>query len=139
MKPKFIFDSKYSSLHQVARYFDSENQIFGKDLIPLDIRDAIRGQDNVHDVVDQPIFQNPVAHLQPLRIFRTICSEITLTKEMFDRANKEIHIIYNITYLLDRAQRYSYFPLTVVELRLGDAFTSISQGFRLLSMMMSYP
>ena len=138
MKPKFIFASKYSSFHQVGRYFDSENQIFGKDLIPLDIRDAIRGQDNVHDVVDQPIFQNPVAHLQPLRIFRTICSEITLTKEMFDRANKENHIIYNLTPL-DRVQRYSYFPLTVVELRLGDAFTSISQGFKLLSMMMSYP
>ena len=28
---------------------------------------------------------------------------------------------------------------TVVELRLGDALTSISQGFKLLSMMMSYP
>ena len=55
---------------------------------------------------------------------------------MFDRANKEIHIIYNLTPLV---QRYSYFPLTVVELRLGDAFTSMSQGFKLLSMMMSYP
>ena len=138
MKPKLLFDSKYSSFHQIARYFDSENQIFGKDLIPLDIRDTIRGQDNVHDVVDQPIFQNPVAHLQRLGIFPTIYSEITLTKEMFDRANKEIHIIYNLTPL-DKAQRYSCFPLTVVELRLGDAFTSMSQGFKLLSMMMSYP
>ena len=138
MKPKLLFDSKYSSFHQIARYFDSENQIFGKDLIPLDIRDTIRGQDNVHDVVDQPIFQNPVAHLEQLGIFRTIYSEITLTKEMFERANKEIHIIYNLTPL-DKVQRYSYFPLTVVELRLGDAFTSMSQGFKLLSMMMSYP
>ena len=138
MKSKFIFDSKYSSFHRITRYFDSENQIFGKDLIPLDIRDAIRGQDNVHDVVDQPIFQNPVAHLQPLGTFRTTFSEITLTKEMFDRANKDVHIIYNLTPS-DKVQRYSYFLLTVVELRLGDAFTSISQGFKLLSMMMSYP
>ena len=58
---------------------------------------------------------------------------------MFDRANKEF--TSSITYLtpLDKVQRYSYFPLTVVELRLGDAFTSMSQGFKLLSMMMSYP
>ena len=36
--------------------------------------------------------------------------------------------------------KWKYFSIsTVVELRLGDALTSINHGFRLLSMMMSYP
>ena len=33
------------------------------DLVPLDIRNSVRRQHNVHDVVDQPVFQNSVTHL----------------------------------------------------------------------------
>ena len=38
------------------------------DLVPLDIRNSVRRQHNVHDVVDQPVFQNSVTHL-----FKRIC------------------------------------------------------------------